>query len=98
MSDNKLEGLILAAGYSSRFKFIDSRFKKYFLKLNNSNILGYIVAGMTKTGIKKITVVTSGIFNKLKRLFNRSSNLHPFGLIPTEYNTFNTKATEVNKY
>ena len=66
MNDNKLEGLILAAGYSSRFKFIDSRFKKYFLKLNNSNILGYIVAGMTKTGIKKITVVTSGIFNKLK--------------------------------
>jgi len=66
MNDNKLEGLILAAGDSSRFKFIDSRFKKYFLKLNNSNILGYIVAGMTKTGIKKITVVTSGIFNKLK--------------------------------
>jgi choline kinase len=45
---------------------MDSRFKKYFLKLNNSNILGYIIAGMNKTGIKKIKIVTSEIFNKLR--------------------------------
>jgi len=66
IDDNKLEGLILAAGYSSRFEFKDNRFKKYFLKLNDSNILGYIIAGMNKTGIKKIKIVTSEIFNKLK--------------------------------
>ncbi|UCD00920.1 MAG: NTP transferase domain-containing protein [Promethearchaeota archaeon] len=65
LNHNKLEGLILAAGYSSRFNFMDSRFKKYFLKLNNSNILGYVIAGMIKTGIKKIKIVTSKIFNKL---------------------------------
>ncbi|MFX1385626.1 MAG: NTP transferase domain-containing protein [Promethearchaeota archaeon] len=66
INNKKLEGLILAAGYSSLFNFMDSRFKKYFLKLNNSNILGYIIAGMIKTGIKKIKIVTSKIFNKLK--------------------------------
>ncbi|MFX1420046.1 MAG: NTP transferase domain-containing protein [Promethearchaeota archaeon] len=66
INDNKLEGLILAAGISSRFNFMDSRFKKYFLKLNNSNILGFIIAGMIKTRIKKIKIVTSKTFNKLK--------------------------------
>ena len=66
INGNKLEGLILAAGNSSRFNFVDGRFKKYFLKLNDSNILGYIVAGMIKTGIKKIKIVSSKIFNKSK--------------------------------
>jgi len=61
ISVNKLEALILAAGYSSRFNFKDRRFNKYLLKLNNSNILGYIIAGMIKTGIEKITIVTSKI-------------------------------------
>jgi choline kinase len=61
ISASKLEGLILAAGYSSRFNFRDRRFCKYFLKLNNSSILGYIIAGMIKAGIKKITIVTSKI-------------------------------------
>ena len=59
ISANKLEGLILAAGYSSRFNFKDRRFNKYLLKLNNSNILGYIIAGMIKTGIEKILQVLS---------------------------------------
>ena len=63
---NKVEGLILAAGYSSRFNFEDDKFKKYFLKLNNSNILGYIITGMAKAGIRKIKIVTSQIFNKRK--------------------------------
>ncbi|MFX1499658.1 MAG: NTP transferase domain-containing protein [Promethearchaeota archaeon] len=63
---DRIEGLILAAGYSSRFNFSDSRLKKYFLKLNNSNILGYIISGMIKAGIMKITLVTSKIFNKSK--------------------------------
>ena len=63
---NKIEGLILAAGNSSRFNFEDDKFKKYFLKLNNSNILGYIIAGMVKAGITKIKIVASKIFNKRK--------------------------------
>ncbi len=43
-----MEGLILAAGCSSRFNSMDNSFKKYLLKLNNSNILSYIIAGMIK--------------------------------------------------
>jgi len=66
INNNKFEGLILAAGSSSRFKFMDSRFKKCFLKLHNSNILGYIMAGMIETGITKIKIVTSRISNNLK--------------------------------
>ena len=62
----KVEGLILAAGHSSRFNFGDNRFKKYFLQLNNSNILGYIIAGMVKAGIRKVKIVTSNIINTLK--------------------------------
>jgi choline kinase len=61
-----LEGLILAAGYSSRFNFEDNKNKKYFLKLNNSNILGYIITGMVKAGIRKIKIVASKILNKQK--------------------------------
>ena len=64
--NNQLEGLILAAGNSSRFKFIDGRFKKYFLKLGNSNILGYIISGMIETGITKIKIVTSRLINNIK--------------------------------
>ncbi len=59
-----MDGLILAAGYSSRFNSMNKAFKKYFLKLNNSNILSYIIAGMIKTGIKKINIVTNKISNK----------------------------------
>ncbi len=67
MIDRKeFQGLILAAGHSSRFNFVDRRFKKYFLKLNNSNILGYIIAGMIKAGIREIKIVTSKIYNKMK--------------------------------
>lgn len=65
INKSNIEGLILAAGYSSRFNFEDDNFKKYFLKLNNSNILGYIIAGMIKAGIRKIKIVGSKIFNKL---------------------------------
>ena len=60
-----MEGLILAAGYSSRFNSMKYSFKKYLLKLNKSNILSYIIAGMIKTGIKKINIVVSKISNKL---------------------------------
>lgn len=34
--------------------------------MNNSNILGYIIAGMIKAGIRKIKIVASKIFNKAK--------------------------------
>jgi CDP-L-myo-inositol myo-inositolphosphotransferase len=61
-----MEGLILAAGCSSRFNSMDNAFKKYFLKVNNSNILSYIITGMIKTGISKITIIASKISNKSK--------------------------------
>lgn len=65
-NNNNFEGLILAAGNSSRFKFADRTSKKYFLKFRNSNILGYIITGMIKTGIRKIKIVTSNIVNNTK--------------------------------
>ena len=37
-------------------------------------------------------------YRQLKRLFNKTSSLHPFGLIPTKSIAFNTKTTEVNNY
>jgi len=61
-----MEGLILAAGCSSRFNSMDNAFKKYLLKVNNSNILSYIITGMIKTGIRKINIVASKILNKSK--------------------------------
>ncbi len=61
-----MEGLILAAGCSSRFNSMDNAFKKYLLKVNNSNILSYIITGMIKTGISKINIIASKISNKSK--------------------------------
>ncbi len=66
MMNRKIEGLILAAGCSSRFNSLDNAFKKYFLKVNNSNILSYIIGGMIKTGISKINIIASKISNKSK--------------------------------
>lgn len=36
------------------------------MRLNNSNILGYIIAGMIEAGIRKIKIVASKISNKLR--------------------------------
>ncbi|MFX1321960.1 MAG: NTP transferase domain-containing protein [Promethearchaeota archaeon] len=66
MARKEFQGLILAAGLSSRFNFMDRRFKKYFLKLKNSSILGYIIVGMIKAGIREIKIVSSKIYNKMK--------------------------------
>ncbi|MFW9894303.1 MAG: NTP transferase domain-containing protein [Candidatus Thorarchaeota archaeon] len=62
----EFEALILAAGSSSRFRSVDGKFKKCFLKLRNSNILGYIIVGMIKSGITRIKIVTSKIISNLK--------------------------------
>ena len=35
---------------------------------------------------------------QLRRVFNKTSSLHPFGLIPSDHIAFNTKNTEVNNY
>jgi len=66
MKNRKIEGLILAAGFSNRFNSMDNAFKKYFLEVNNSNILSYIIGGMIKTGISKINIIASKISNKSK--------------------------------
>jgi len=66
MRNRKIEGLILAAGFSNRFNSMDNAFKKYLLKVNNSNILSYIIGGMIKTGIRKINIIASKISNKSK--------------------------------
>ncbi|MFX0137956.1 MAG: NTP transferase domain-containing protein [Candidatus Hodarchaeota archaeon] len=77
---SSIEGLVLAAGKSSRFNFKNNVFKKYFLKLNNSNLLCYILVGMIRAGIKKITIVSSKILmrKKFKKiLFNNLQHLIP---------------------
>jgi len=66
LDEKEVEGLILAAGYSTRFKLFGGSFKKYLLKLNNSNILGYIITGMVNAGIRKINIIASKISNKSK--------------------------------
>lgn len=54
---SKLESIILAAGYSSRFNFDDDSYKKFLLPFERSNILNYIIAGMIVAGVHKINIV-----------------------------------------
>lgn len=54
---SKLESIILAAGYSSRFNFDDDSYKKFLLPFERSNILNYVIAGMIVAGIRKINLV-----------------------------------------
>jgi len=52
-----IEGVILAAGYSSRFNFDDCSFKKFFLPLKKTIILNYVIAGMYSAGIRRINII-----------------------------------------
>jgi len=52
-----LESIILAAGYSSRFNFENSSFRKYLLPFERSNILNYVILGMYKAGISRINII-----------------------------------------
>ena len=53
----KIEGVILAAGYSSRFNFEDCSFKKFFLPLKKTIILNYVIAGMYYAGVRRINII-----------------------------------------
>ncbi|MHA1689474.1 MAG: NTP transferase domain-containing protein [Promethearchaeota archaeon] len=75
-----IEGLILAAGKSTRFNFKNKHYKKYFLPLNNVSLLTYIISAMHDAGINRIHVVASRILNKKrfkKRLFKQVKKLLP---------------------
>lgn len=61
---HKLESVILAAGYCSRFGFDDDSFKKFMLPFERSNILNYIILAMSKAGIKKINIVVDNSVDK----------------------------------
>lgn len=52
-----MEGLILAAGFSSRFNFENNTFKKFLLPLKKSIILNYVIAAIFSAGIEKINVI-----------------------------------------
>ncbi len=52
-----MESIILAAGYSSRFNFDDTSYKKYLLPFERSIILNYIIVGMINAGISKINLI-----------------------------------------
>ena len=60
-----LESIILAAGFSSRFKE-DSSFRKYLLTFERSNILNYVILGMTNAGISRINIVIDDKTEKSK--------------------------------
>jgi len=52
-----LEGIILAAGFSSRFNFEDGSFQKFLLPLKKSIILNYVIAAIFSAGIRKINII-----------------------------------------
>lgn len=64
MKDFEIEGLILAAGISSRFKSIDNSFNKFLLPIKDSNILTYIITGMMKSKVRKVKI----IINKFSKI------------------------------
>ena len=68
----KLESIILAAGYCSRFNFEDNCYKKYMLPLERSNILNYIIIAMYQAGIEKINIIVDemGDIDYISDLFN----------------------------
>jgi len=57
LSNKVEESIILAAGYSRRFKFDNETYKKYMLPFERSNLINYIIAGIVKAGISKINIV-----------------------------------------
>jgi len=54
---DNIEGVILAAGYSSRFNFDDYSFKKFMLPLKKTIILNYVIAGMYSAGLRRINII-----------------------------------------
>jgi len=81
---SKIESIILAAGYSSRFNFDDESYKKYLLPFERSNIINYIIAAMVKAGISKINIVVDDkvsqtqILNSCETFFKKIALESPF--------------------
>jgi choline kinase len=76
-----IEGVILAAGYSSRFNFDDCTFKKFLLPLKKTIILNYVIAGMYSAGIRKINIIVDENIDKLNVIeccsdFSKNVNLN----------------------
>ena len=51
------EAIILAAGFSARFDFDDTSFKKFLLPLKKTIILNYVITAMYYAGIRKIHII-----------------------------------------
>ncbi|MEJ2295505.1 MAG: NTP transferase domain-containing protein [Candidatus Lokiarchaeota archaeon] len=51
------EAVILAAGFSARFNFEKSSFKKFLLPLKKTIILNYVITAMYHAGIRKINII-----------------------------------------
>jgi len=81
-----MESIILAAGFSSRFGFENSSYKKYLLHFEKSTILNYIIVGMINAGISKINIIVDenadiseiqeSCFKFLEKISYNSSDLH----------------------
>ncbi|MGQ4874909.1 MAG: NTP transferase domain-containing protein [Promethearchaeia archaeon] len=82
----RIESVILAAGYSSRFNFEDNSFKKYMLPFERSNILNYVILAMVNSGIERINIIvdknadqnfiSSSCFNFFEKLSLNCSNFN----------------------
>ncbi|MHA1147610.1 MAG: NTP transferase domain-containing protein [Promethearchaeota archaeon] len=73
-----MESVILAAGYSSRFKFEDDSYKKYMLPFEKSNILNYVILGMIHANIERINIIVDNNIDQQeisKSCFNFFDNL-----------------------
>ncbi len=59
-----MEGIILAAGFSSRFNFDDHSFKKFLLPLKKTIILNYVITAMYHAGIRTINIIVDEMVDK----------------------------------
>lgn len=82
MTKFEIEGLILAAGRSSRFHQLELSFSKCLLPLKDSNILNYIISGMVKARIYQINIVANGYTIDLQKEQLSRANLRKFGIDP----------------
>lgn len=70
----KIEAIILAAGFSARFNFKNTSFKKFLLPLKKTIILNYVIIAMYHAGIRKITIIVDENVDK----FNLINNFYNF--------------------
>ncbi len=80
-----MECVILAAGYSSRFKSPDVTFKKCMLPFKASNILNYIILALIKSGIRKVNIILDDKTDKNKIINSCNDFIGKTGTNPDKF-------------